>query len=58
MPILEQLRIQAGAERLGAGTWRGMAAAMTDAHAREVLESCAGLEEVSAKFLDTIVARD
>ena len=56
VPIREQLRIQAGAERLGAGAWRGMAAAMPDAHAREVLESCAELEEVSASFLDTVVA--
>jgi hypothetical protein len=56
VPILEQLRIQAGAERLGAGAWRGMAQAMSDAHAREVLDGCAVLEEVSASYLDTLVA--
>jgi len=56
VPIREQLRIQAGAERLGAGAWRGMAAAMPDAATREVLESCAALEEVSARFLDSVVA--
>lgn len=56
VPVLEQLRIQAGAERLGAGAWRGMALAMTDVHSREVLDGCAQLEEVSATYLDTLVA--
>jgi hypothetical protein len=57
MPILEQLRLQAGAERLGGGAWRAMAAAMTDPHARELLESCAELEEVSARLLDGVIAK-
>jgi hypothetical protein len=56
VPILDQLRIQAGAERLGAGAWRGMASAMKDAHARKELDACAQLEEVSASYLDTLVA--
>lgn len=56
VPLLEQLRIQAGAERLGAGAWRGMALAMPDVHSREVLDSCAELEEISALFLDSVIA--
>jgi hypothetical protein len=56
VPIREQLRIQAGAERLGAGAWRSMAAAAADAKTREVLEGCAELEELSARFLDSVVA--
>lgn len=56
VPLLEQLRIQAGAERLGAGAWRGMASALSDPRAREVLDSCAELEEVSARYLDSVVA--
>ena len=56
VPVLEQLRIQAGAERLGAGAWRGMAQAHGDPRAREVLDGCAVLEETSASYLDTLVA--
>jgi hypothetical protein len=51
-----QLRIQAGAERLGAGAWRGMASASPDARVRAELEHCARLEEESAAHLDTLVA--
>ena len=56
MPVLEQLRVQSGAERLGAGAWRSMASAIVDARAREVLDGCAQLEEISASYLDTLVA--
>lgn len=56
MALLEQLRTQAGAERLGAAAWRGMASASPDARVREELENCARLEETSADRLDGLVA--
>ena len=57
LPLLEQLDIQANAERQGAAAWRGIAAGVTDVHVREELERCARLEETSADYLDARVSR-
>lgn len=54
---LEQVRIQANAERQGAAAWRGMAASIADPKIREELERCAGLEEASADYLDALASR-
>jgi len=56
LPLPEQLRIQAGAERLGAAAWRGFATAVPDQRMREEFERCARLEETSADHLDALVA--
>ena len=56
LPLLEQLRIQANAERQGAAAWRGIASGVADAHVREELERCARLEETSADYLDRLVS--
>jgi hypothetical protein len=50
----DQLAIQAGAERQGAAAWRGLAAGVDDPALREVLESCARLEEESARYLEAL----
>jgi len=52
--IEEQFLLQARGERLGAATWRSFAKRSTEAHAREVFLACAGLEEQSAAFLESI----
>ena len=54
VPLLDQLAIQANAERQGAAAWRGMAASHEDAAVREELERCAQLEEESATALETL----
>lgn len=55
MPVLDQLAIQADAERQGAAAWRGLASQHPDAAAREELERCALLEEASADQLDALL---
>lgn len=55
-PVLDQLRIQADAERQGAAAWRGIASQHTDTAVREELERCAQLEEASADQLDGLLA--
>jgi len=57
VPLLEQFRIQANAERQGAVAWRGFAAAVTEPAVRDEFERCARLEEVSADYLDGLVSR-
>lgn len=53
----EQFAVQAAAERLGAGAWRGIAAAPGLPHAmREALAACAALEEASAARLEKLIA--
>ncbi len=56
LSIAEQMQVQANAERLGAATWRALAAA-ADGHAREVFASCAPLEEESAETLEALITR-
>jgi hypothetical protein len=51
----EQMAIQAAAERLGAGVWRGFAAAETDQGNTSTLERCARLEEESAACLERML---
>ena len=57
-PIDEQWAIQAGAERLGAATWRSFARRATadDPAAVAVFESCALMEEASAEVLERFLA--
>ena len=52
---VEQLTIQANAERQGAAAWRGMIEQESDATTREVLELCARTEEASADYLDDLL---
>ena len=51
----DQLTLQARGERLGAATWRSLAKQATSEDAREVLLSCATLEEASAEVLEQIL---
>lgn len=53
-PLAEQFAIQAGGERLGAATWRSLAATRPDGAGRVALLACAPLEEASAVFLETL----
>lgn len=58
-PIDEQWALQAGAERLGAATWRSFARRAVkddDADAAAVFESCALMEEASAEVLERFLA--
>jgi hypothetical protein len=55
-PVADQLTIQARGERLGAATWRAFARGETDPQRRDVLLSCAPLEEDSARVLESILA--
>lgn len=54
-PLAEQFAIQAAGERLGAGTWRALAAAVPEGAVRSAFLACAPLEEASAAFLESIV---
>lgn len=54
---IEQMTIQANAERQGAAAWRGMIENESDASIRAVLEECARNEEASADYLDALLAR-
>jgi hypothetical protein len=53
--LRDQLAIQARGERLGAATWRAFARHAPEA-ARPVFETCAELEEASARVLEAILA--
>jgi hypothetical protein len=55
LSLPEQLSLQAGAERVGAATWRNLAGAAADPD-RRVYLACAELEEASADALETLVA--
>ena len=57
-PLNEQFTIQAQGERLGAATWRRLAAHEADTSRRDVLLSCAELEEASAGVLEGILMTD
>ena len=53
----EQFAVQAAAERLGGGAWRGFAATPGLPHAlREALATCSALEEASAARLEKMLA--
>lgn len=56
LPLAEQWRIQAHAERQGAAAWRGIAARETDASLATALEEVAKLEERSADELTALLA--
>lgn len=55
LPVLEQFKIQAQGERLGAATWRSLARKEESPVAREVYLACAELEQASALVLEAIV---
>jgi hypothetical protein len=52
-PLAHQFTIQARGERLGAATWRSLAAHSADTAARETFLKCAELEEQSAAVLES-----
>lgn len=52
---MEQLAVQANAERQGAAAWRAMLDDEPDGAARAVLERCARTEEASADYLDALL---
>ena len=54
---MEQMAIQASAERQGAAAWRGMISDASPEDLRAGLEYCAELEEISSAFLRGILAR-
>ena len=56
LSMLDQIRIQANAERQGALAWRGMAAQTTDGSVADALEALAKLELESADLLDALLA--
>ena len=53
---VEQMAIQANAERQGAAAWRGMIEQESDLGIRAELERCACIEEASADYLDELLA--
>ena len=56
LDVLDQLRVQANAERQGAAAWRGMISDANPTKVNETLESMAQIEEASADFLDAYLA--
>jgi hypothetical protein len=55
LPVLDQFRLQAQGERLGAATWRSLARQVQSSAAREVYLACAELEQASALVLEAIL---
>jgi hypothetical protein len=55
-PLEDQFAIQAAGERAGAAAWRSFAAEAGDGAAREAFLACAGLEEESAAYLESVLA--
>ena len=53
---VEQMTIQANAERQGAAAWRGMLDQENNKEIRAELEQCARIEEASADYLDALLA--
>ena len=53
---VEQMTIQANAERQGAAAWRAMIDQQSDEIIQAALEQCAQIEEVSADYLDALLA--
>ncbi len=56
--LAEQFAIQASGERLGAATWRALAALRPDEVERAAFLACAPLEEANAAFLEALLAAD
>lgn len=56
VPVWDQLRIQANAERQGAQAWRNIAARTSDQRVIDELHACSALEEASADRLDALIA--
>lgn len=54
-PLLDQFTIQSRAERLGAATWRALAAQSDEDVVRNTYLDCAKLEEESAVVLEDLV---
>jgi hypothetical protein len=54
---IEQMSIQANAERQGATAWRAMADTESDQTKQAALAQCALIEETSADFLDALLAK-
>ncbi|MEY2627634.1 MAG: hypothetical protein RJB08_1393 [Actinomycetota bacterium] len=52
----DQLRVQANAERQGAGAWERIASTHPDPKVIEVLNSCSELELSSADLVDALLA--
>jgi hypothetical protein len=52
---IEQMTIQANAERQGAAAWRGMIS--VSPHLKVELEALSAIEEISADFLDALLKR-
>lgn len=57
LPLRDQLRVQAAAERQGAAAWRNIATRHTEPSVIDQLNECSRLEERSAEYLDDLVAR-
>ena len=55
MPVWEQLRTQADAERQGAAAWRSIAGRVQDPTVLAALAACSALEEESARVIDALV---
>jgi hypothetical protein len=53
--VWDQLRIQANAERQGAGAWQRIASTHPDPQVIEVLNSCSALELESADYMDALI---
>ena len=56
LDVWDQLRIQANAERQGAGAWERIASVHPSAEVIKVLNSCSELELTSADYLDALLA--
>jgi len=56
LPVGEQLRVQAEAERQGAAAWRRIAGRVSDPAILAELAACSALEEESARVVDGLVA--
>ena len=56
LDVWDQLRIQANAERQGAGAWERIAATHPNPEVIKVLNSCSELELTSADYLDSLLA--
>lgn len=56
-PLDQQFTIQVQGERLGAATWRALAQAAESEAVRETFLGCAPLEEESASYLESLLAR-
>jgi hypothetical protein len=57
-PLAEQFAIQAAGERAGAGAWRLFASQAPSDEARRTFLACAGLEEKSAVYLESLLAEE